>query len=380
MKYFLVLGNTRVGSSWLSSSFHRLPQVSCTREIRWWMPYQEEANRNHVYVDSTTRSIKERIDFGSAAAPPGKLAVVGAKFKLDPYGFTLPAAFDALQSNIEDDIHLILLRRSYLEIFTTWKAYGIRHLANQTVRHNFEAVVRAGEAKPATVSRFYSMYSTPLEKKNVVLTVDGKVVPRIAGAVAQLGEPETLVFCPIRDAIDDLLVLFFNDVFMLSLAAGRRNARVIDYQEINTRFFDIVRDLGIAASREDCEDVLKTAPTSKMEVAGERLVHPEDALAEISIYLDQVFHNIRKGSLSVDGVVRHDGTKDTVSFNLPQLAVILDRHEETRGFAPSMLAGWKKLLNRWFAGKTFARDGNWLAQRPVYVPESVAPAPSDAAR
>ncbi len=179
MKYFLVLGNTRVGSSWLSASFHRLPQVSCIREIRWWMPYQEEANRNHVYVDSTTRSIKERIDFGSAAAPPGKLAVVGSKFKLDPYGFTLPAAFDALQSNIEDDIHLIHLRRSYLEIFSTLKAYGIRHLANQTFRKNFEAVVRDGQAKPATVSRFYSMYSTPLEKKNVVLTVDGEVVPRI---------------------------------------------------------------------------------------------------------------------------------------------------------------------------------------------------------
>ncbi len=290
MKYFLVLGNTRVGSSWLSSSFHRLPQVSCTREIRWWMPYQEEANRNHVYVDSTTRSIKERIDFGSAAAPPGKLAVVGAKFKLDPYGFTLPAAFDALQSNIEDDIHLIHLRRSYLEIFSTLKAYGIRHLANQTFRKNFEAVVRDGQAKPATVSRFYSTYSTPLEKKNVVLTVDGKVVPRIAGAVAQLGEPETLVFCPIRDAIDDLLVLFFNDVFMLSLAAGRRNARVINYQEIDTKFFDIVRDLGITASREDCAALLKTAPTSKIEVPGDRLVHPDDALAEISNYLDRVFH------------------------------------------------------------------------------------------
>ena len=134
MRYFVIMGNSRVGSTWIQVSMHSLPEVFCTREIRWRMPYMYQAPPVHTYVDSTTTSIKERMEFGRRMARKDEATVVGAKLKFDPYGFAPPSAYADLGRILEPDVHVIFLRRSYFEIFQTWKAFGIRHLANPNAK------------------------------------------------------------------------------------------------------------------------------------------------------------------------------------------------------------------------------------------------------
>ncbi len=394
MRYFVLMGNTRVGSTWFASSIHNLPDVYCTREIRWRMPYQVQAPRVHSYIDSTTRSIKERLEFGVRAAGKRNLVAVGAKLKFDPLGYALPSAFSELRRILEDDVHVIFLRRSYFEIFQTWRAFGIRHRANPNAsktpskEQGSETTGRHAER----LNRFHTMHRAPFKQKRVLITGDGNVIARF---LHNSYGGETL-YHSISDAIDDLLVLFYNDVFGLTVIDGHHNTDAFTYPEIRSKFFDVAQNLSLAVSAEECRAALNNATTSQIETPGLDLVYPVNALKEVSEHLDSVFHRIRAGGLSPDAVVRFDEQKGCVSFHLPGLVSILARHEETAGLLGGGTSGGSRLLRRvlaptrrveghysrsvrlfrsLFARRTRIQNEDWLAQRPMYVPLPQAPKP-----
>jgi hypothetical protein len=380
MRYFVIMGNTRVGSTWLQAGMHALPSIYCTREIRWRMPYMEAAPPVHTYIDSTTTSIKERLEFGRRAAGKGEAGIVGAKLKFDPYGYVPPSSFDDLARIVEDDVYVIFLRRSYFEIFQTWKAFGIRHLANPNAK--------APKAKPegeeaARLNRFRAIHSVPLEQKRIFITSGGHVIARYLHNRYSGGDN---LYYSVADAIDDMLVLFYNDLMALAVIEGRADADVLYYQDIRATFFDVTRTLGLPVSPENCVSILDNASTSRIEPPGVDLVYPSDALKEISDCLDALFHEVRKGERTRDQVVHYDPRSRTVSFDLPGLPAVFARHEETlallRPATRSPVPALRRFLNsdrlplrlrKLLAPNAQAHDETWLARRPIYVPVAAAP-------
>ncbi len=393
MRYFVIMGNSRVGSTWIQVSMHSLPEVFCTREIRWRMPYMNQAPPPvQTYIDSTTTSIKERLELGRRIAGKDKATVVGAKLKFDPYGFALPSAYADLGKILEPDVYVIFLRRSYFEIFQTWKAFGIRHLANPNAKKRERK--KEDRQEKAGLNRFYTMHSVPLEQKQIFITRDGNVVARY---LHNKYSGSSNLYCSIGDAIDDLLVLFYNDVMGLSVVERHANTDIFYYQDIRSKFFDVTQKLALPVTPKDCREALDNASTLQIEPPGIKLVFPDDALKEISDYLDRTFHRIRVGELGVGEVVRCDEQKGTVTFYLPALAAIFAKHQETQWLLRSEAPSRPHLLQRVFAPtgrveghypravrvfrslftrKIPVQQESWVAQRPMFVPVAVAPAPT----
>jgi hypothetical protein len=388
MRYFVIMGNTRVGSTWFQAGMHSLPNVFCTREIRWRMPFLGEPPPVHTYIDGTTTSIKERLDHGVRVAGKTGVTTIGAKLKFDPYGYAPPSAFRALGKILEPDVHVIFLRRSYLEIFQTWKAFGIRHLANPNAK---KLKKKANSEEKARLNRFHTMHNVPLEQKQIFITSNGNVIAR---ALFNRYRGSDHIYYSIGDAIDDLLVLFYNDIFALSAVESHPNTEIFSYQDIKDRFAGVARKLSLPVSAEECLDALDNAPTLQIEPPGVELVFPDTALKEVSGYLESLFHKVRTAELHADEVVRCDEQNGAVTFHLPGLASILAKHEETRSLLRGKPSGLTGLVGRMFAhprrieghyprilrvfygifaSKGRVRDEDWVAQRSMFVPAAIAP-------
>lgn len=384
MRYFVAMGNTRVGSTWLTASMNDLPGVFCTRELRWRMPYQDQVPPVHTYIDSTTRSIKERLDVGFKISKPKEISAIGAKLKFDPYGYVPPAAFARLGEVIEDDVVVIFLRRPYFEIYATWKAHGIRHLANPNTAKQLRRR-KTSEAEDITNSRFHKTHAAPLERKLILLTRDGEIL----APLPQDGRSQETVTQSISDAINDLLVLFYNDVFGLEAVRNHSNVHHIYYKDIARNFHRVARKLATDVSPEDCNNVLANAATSQIEKDGEQLVFPDAGLWEVSRYLDGLFGDLRSGKVATSDVVRFDEDKQTVTFNLSGIDDVLAKHEETLGLAQGESGGPSGIAHRIsqssrvpsplrsvFRSFSVPRTNPWVSHRAVYVPAAVAPQPT----
>ncbi len=369
MRYFLILGNTRVGSTWLQTCLHALPGVFCIRETRWRMPYQEEDWWTHTYIDHLTRSMKERLDHGRGLAGVQDVVATGAKFKVDPYWYVLPDAFNDLGKIIEEDVYVIMVRRSYFEIFETWKAFGIRHLANPSSRQSMlrKRLTMEGFEQEKWVDRFFADHSAPLTPKKVFITRAGKSAFTTSDYLNDGNEcPEDIVHCDIDDAVSDLLVLFYNDVNMWNVLRERPQADLLDYREIEARFYSISQRILPDVTRDECQQVLANSATRKMEMDGVRRVFPNDALREISEYLMALFDAVKAGELPAEDIVRYDAGRKAVEFSIPNLQSILEKHEETNGLRLG-LAPSGRLFRRLFA-RDIKTERWWVARRPVYLP------------
>lgn len=388
MRHFLIAGNTRVGSTWLQAALHALPGVFSTREIRWRMPYQEQVWPVHTYVDSTTRSMKERLDHGRNRTRHRHVAATGAKLKFDPYGFVAPAAFASLSRIIEPDILVVLARRSYFEILQTWKVFGIRHLANPAFRRK-----PAGPASPAVpadpreerrAARFLAVHGEAPAVRTLLLTRDGHALAPARCATGHSGGKPAVIRYPVEEAIDDLLVLFYNDVCALSLIRDRDDALLLDYRDIPERFSGIARRLLPDVTEAECRAILANPATRQIEPDGVQLVFPEAALRAVSAHLSEVFRELHEGTLKTIDVLHHDANPGRVTFALPGLQDILDRYPETRGLAAPPRAAARHRLARLLAGRPTpgarAGAGTWAGKRPIYEPLALAPDTGDAGR
>lgn len=288
-----------------------------------------------------------------------------------------------------------MLRRSYFEIFQTWKIFGIRHLPNPKYK-NFKRKLRieAGDAvspkEAKGTDRFHRHHSAPPKLKRILLTRNQFPMSRLIASMNKPhAETKDVILYPIEEAIEDMFVLFFNDILVLSLLKGRDRAQVIDYKDIESKFFSIARKLVPTVTPEECKDVLENAPTRKIEPEGVQLVFPDDALREISDYLTSLVDEVLEGRLRVEDIVRYNEQENTLFFHTPRLVSILEKHDETRGLARPATPP-QRLLQRLFTrplrqdsrtsqnilNRMFARplqQEYWTALRPVYFPVDLAP-------
>lgn len=372
MKYFLVAGNTRVGSTWLTSSLHNLSGVCCTREVRWHMPYQGPALPVHIYIDSKTQSMSGALQaWFDVLGPKHETNVLGAKLKFDPYGYVPPSAFSELRKIIEDDIHMIFLRRPYFEIYETWRAFGIRHLVNPKWKiRRLKAKKNLSEQDQLSLARFQSTHGVPLEANKINLTRNGKILSRLTQIFNEKDDYyHNIINQPVVEAIDDLFVLFFNDVFIWSMVQDHPNVEIIYYRDIGARFASVAQKFVPGIAEEECQDALAHAPTDKIEPDGIQFVFPDDALKAISRQLDAVFNRIVAGELSIEDVVRYNEDHGQIRFTIPGLAAILEAHEETHGLLLETLT-FRNLFQRAFRRSEPTKI--WVSQRPINIPTAYA--------
>jgi len=360
--YVLVAGNTRVGSTWLSASMHQLPQIHCTREIRWLMPYQEAPLPVHTYIEAGTTSMKERLDASCSDAWKPGLMVKGAKLKFDPYGFVPPEWFARLGNIVENDIRVIFLRRPYIEIFGTWKSFGIRQLANEDalarMQRDGDPIV---EDERIRLDRFFSTSDAPLEMKNVVISSNGQIYGPEAQRYLNGVDSNNVICYPVEEAIDDHLVLFYNDLLTLSLQG--HGLQLMSYADLADEFSRVLASLHIKISESASRQAMAKASTKRIEDINADLVHPSGALTAISNYLDMLFHQVRCGETTIEEVIRYDSDHETVSFLLPGLSDIFLAHEETRALQTSL-----KPMSPSQRRSFDVRTGRWTSGREIYQP------------
>ncbi|MGH6792432.1 MAG: hypothetical protein ACRECF_06815 [Methyloceanibacter sp.] len=369
-RYFLIVGNTRVGSTWMQTSFHLLPGIRCRREIRWRHPYQIKDHDEHIYLESSIGSFKEAIRLacrewlqaGDIAlrcqfklepfrfiAQTVRLAfrewlqsgdiAFGSKFKLDPYGFIARQSFAKLLPRLESDVYVFLLTRSYVEIFQSWKAIGIRHLANQDVAE----LSRDSQL----VERMVAHHSSAIAPRCVVLTAKG--VPMASSY------PRDAILYPVEEAIEDLLVLFYNDI-MAFCALGRTDGfEVVEYNDIRGKLPRLARILNHGLAKAQVTSILENPLTLKVEPDDAPLLLPSEGLRAVSDYLEAEFRKVRDGK-NPRGFLRHNAGRPV--FILPRLAGIFAAHPETKDLV-------ERLSNYSPKGK---RSNAWISQRPVYEP------------
>jgi hypothetical protein len=261
-QHFLIFANGRTGSTWLESSLNQLPDVRAYSEIRWKVG--PKVHEQHVHAGRGC-SMKERIEeaCNSKEPPESQFRVSGTKLALDPYYYRAPSLFDDLKGVIEPDIKLILLKRSYLETFLSWKIRGVAHAVDEDVA--------ARQRRPDAVT-----IRVHAEPSRLHLTLDGQPMAGDGGAPY-----------PLKTAIDDLLVFFANDLGFRSIVE-QRGGLFLDYAEIPTRFSEIARFVGSEAGSNDITSAIARPLTLKLPTL-EKFLDPVAPLAQIADVLDRAF-------------------------------------------------------------------------------------------
>lgn len=269
---FLILGNGRSGSTWLLTSLDLLPDVNARQEIKWPDGVSEFRKDAQTVVDRHSSMI-EAIEKNSFD-PNMPARVRGSKMIFNPYCFHGPQMFANLANVIEPDIDLILLKRSYLDMWLSWKARGVYHQVNE-------------DADPHS-PRSHAMLDAMREMKDpgtasLVLHHGGK---SLADAVG--------IAYPLETAIDDLLQMYANDLQLLPIVKGR-DGLIIDYAEIPSRLTEVVSFIGADVDDKRIQNILAKPQTRKLPSL-DHLLSPIDVLAQIATALDETFHSVATGT------------------------------------------------------------------------------------
>ena len=312
MKYFIIAGNTRVGSTWVQSSLNSLPGVLSLREIRWKMPYAESLYPVHTYIDESTHSFPAMIEAGlkDPLKDNQKISVMGSKLKFDPYGFVPPRFFKKLGFLIDDNVFVTFLRRPYIEIFQTWKLYGIRHLANLDTEqlHKQNAKLFRSTAEYENICQFYNTHKTTLSAEKISLLKSSQ------DAVNQKNKEIEQVY-PIEEAINDFLVLFYNDLLVFESLKHLRHFRCVNYASIEESFHDITSELLPDIAEGTSINTIRGAPTRKIETNDYDLDKmSNNALREISDYLFSLCSEVIYEQKTSERIINFDETSKSVSF------------------------------------------------------------------
>jgi hypothetical protein len=345
-EYFVVIGNGRTGSTWLETTLDQLPDVRARLEIKLRLAYQEP-HPMHIYVDRRTRSIKDCILQACAAESigPEKRPIFGSKLIFDPYGYLEPEAFDFLDEIIGQEIPIIFLKRSYAAQFYSWKVRGVFHKLNQ------DAIARLGDVDRTlveTVSRNWQDQAEPPLHK-FVLTLGGTPLT----GVPPIGGGEQVIRYPLENAIEDLLVLFYNDLKTLSLAQRSRRYLTVDYNEIETRLPEIVRFLGSTASETEVRSAIEQPVTARLDSLDPDLIQPADVLERFSKCLQSALENV-SGDNAADQLWQWKKHRNWVELRIPHLKELLNQY----GLQRFRIGD---LTNRALRGST-----QWRRRRPIY--------------
>tara|TARA_R110002110_G_C13379123_1_gene710923 strand:- start:115 stop:1245 length:1131 start_codon:yes stop_codon:yes gene_type:complete len=311
--HFLILGNGRTGSSWLTTNFNQLPDVRAHRQIGWRLGDQPDHPQR--YSINKSDSMTAIIDAACDSREPTPLHVAGSKFIFQPYTYTHSEIYSQLSECIEPDIKLIYLKRAYLECFLSWKVRG--------VAHSIDPAIDAKQRIPNVLEN----HIPQTELRHLVLNSRGVPLSDVSGTPY-----------PVNQAVDDILVMFSNDILARRLVENR-SGKIIDYSRIRDEFTALAAFIGSSATTKICRDIIANPLTQKLPDLSDYL-HPSQPLAEIAGLLDNIFWQNESNSVS--------WLKDnTLRLNIPGLA---------------------DAFNRW--GVVAARDGDaviWRPQKPVML-------------
>lgn len=296
-KPFLIVGNGRTGSTWLTSTLDRLPDVRCLSQMGWREP-GERSIAGKVYIDPSIPSFVPLIaditlGSGVETMPP----VAGSKFTFEPYWFTSPAMLANLQRMTRGQLPVIVLKRSYFEVFLSWRVRGVEHIYDLTAPHLTESDKESIIASPNYVT----------EPQPIVFT----------NRSLDLAERKGAVKYPLRRAVDDLLMLFSNDVMALQLDP----AMIVDYSEIAAKLPEIVCLIGSRATVADMAAVLGHPLTQKLPRL-EQYVSPRAPVERIAGILDRAFAQVSTARSPAKPCVRWDGI-NTLVVEVDGLADVL---------------------------------------------------------
>ncbi len=342
--YFLVIGNGRTGSTWLETTLDQLSDVKARLELKPRLAYQKP-HPTHIYVDRSTRSIEDCILSACDTQPVDADAhlIYGSKLIFDPYGYLDPPAFDFLGKLIGDDVPTILLKRNYAAQFHSWKVRGVFHKLNP------DAIAHLADFDRTFVENVTRQWQDQTEPRPRRISLTRRGAP-LAGNLDD-DAPHGSLHYPLEDAVEDLLVLFYNDLNALKLA--RRSCRhlVIDYDEIASRLAEVVDFLGSSASEAQIRASLQRPVTNRLRVFDRDHVQPAGIIDSFSDCLAQAFSDAATDGAPDDVWRWHDG-RDRIELAIPAFGDLLDRHDlrEERTVSP--------------VGDIIRRGIRWRRRRP----------------
>ena len=198
--YFLIIGNGRTGSTWLTTLLGEHSQIDSDFELKWQPKYSPASL--HLVVDENSPSISNLLD----QTLKGTSEVVGSKLILDPYRFLSQSDIDGLFGKIGSDIRCIYLTRNYFDLNMSFMR-GAFNLTNQKFSSK-STLFQTLEAQRAENEKRQGLEVDLLQQKNRF--------------------------------IENLITLLFNDLVIQSQLANKNNNLIqVDYDYLFSSMPDI---------------------------------------------------------------------------------------------------------------------------------------------
>jgi len=266
----------------------------------------------------------------------------GSKLIFDPYGYLDPKIFNRLGELFDKSIWTILLKRSYAALFTAWKLRGVHHELNA------DAVSKAASVDQQLVD-VVSSWKSPKLKAMLITLGDAP----LRGANPDAAGTDAINY-PVEDAVEDLLVLFYNDLKALTFVQQQQQSHaVVDYDDIEGKFFSLARMVGSEASGEEIRHALGNPITKRLQVLEPELVQPPEFLQRLSDCLDRAFAVAVKYQ-TAEAVWQWSGDMAFIDLKVEGLAEVLSDYAvpyETSSPSSTALNG---------------RSVRWPRLRPIY--------------
>ena len=301
-----------------------------------------------VYLDDSTTSIKESILKACLKRkaiddlPP----VIGSKLILDPYGYLHTRAFSRIKRSLEGDVTIIHLVRDYLDVFLSWKCRGV------VVSLNADVISTGREIDPELVDfvRKTTGQDEPEPRRIVLTWKNAPLTP-----TRESRERSDVIHYPLEEAVEDLMVLFLNDLELLKLVQSSANGMMVYYENLTERLPEIAKFIGSSVSSAEIRNALEVPVTNKLKQLGPDFVQPYGALKEFSDCLRRALREVAANQSSTD--LWHWGKKQTyIDLALPELRDLMNRYELRL-----------RKRRRLFPAKSDSDVFRWVPRRPIYL-------------
>lgn len=305
---FLIISNGRTGSTWLQYSLDRLDNMILRKEIKWKIPGQPE-DSTHSYLNKANFSTANIFSDTDIPEEPTNKLILGSKMVFDPDHFISQSTFDKIDTRLPNELRLIFLKRTYKDCFLSWRARGVCHQVDAQVISELKNYDRLFMDEALKRER-------PLSRI-LHLTVRGQALEKYNDS------PEVLPY-PIEEMIDDLLIMFHNDVVAYDILSKKRPFMTIDYSKIPNKFKETVEFAGGSITDAEADTILSKPSVKKLPTLAEN-IKPADPLESFSQLLDEAYDGVIHGELKADEALKWnvDGSLD---LSIPKIAEFFSKY------------------------------------------------------
>ena len=259
---FLIVSNARSGSTWLETLIGALPDVSADYEFKW-KPKNYEPKPAHMIIPDSGFSCSQALAKIDPTSP-----IVGSKLVLDPFQHTAEE-YAAIKNTIEPDIRTIHLTRSLTEIYYSWRR-GVYHLVNDDRRRELGEdfspnLIQSIDDRMVSEENNLSDYLSRMQffqSRERLTKRFGRFewLAKLFGASSQ----NERIYVEPQQCERDVKVLWENDAWIKTLGDGNRKHMLVDYDNVQSKFKDIVEFIGSEATPDQVEKVLVNPITDKL--------------------------------------------------------------------------------------------------------------------